>query len=176
MTKLLFSRYQENNLQVLAEQLSSDYYDQLVDSCEKICNMASKLTLNNFPPSVSLFASLYARILEEIRQEIRICRAVITPCISELYEQPADCCTNIAERHQVKGIKAAHAKLMEIISRIDLIMPPLRESEYHVHHECKILQNELIVLNHTLTELFCVEEAVIMPKIKMLKRQRHLLN
>lgn len=175
MAKILFSQYHKEDLKSLAERLKKDYYDQIIDSCINISRQASILkTTTESTNSQALYYSLCIKLTEEIREEIRVYQTEIVPYIHELYEKKetnhdcSGCAGSCKLNHNIKltAIKSAHQKIKEIIYRINQLDKSADIEVCENNPGCKVLHNEIQQLDVMITELFYLEEAILIPKIQ----------
>ncbi len=173
MAKTLFSQYHKDAPGVLAVRLQKNYYN-LIDC---LCDCVDRLTQNDDTnEESSLYNSLCRHLVSGIREQIQYRQIILIPYLHELEEKqqsghnclncPGKCQTNHAG--QLHHLKAAHQHIKEILYRIQQITTPAQQDQY-TNPASRTLANEVAQLDTTLTELFYIEEAILIPKIMELQ-------
>ncbi|XZF14976.1 hypothetical protein ACTHGU_02490 [Chitinophagaceae bacterium MMS25-I14] len=181
MASVLFAHYHKEDLKGLIKCLNEDYYDPIIQSCIQISGFADYIS-SKTPDNVAgnLYISRCIRMLDQIKQEVETSKYVIAPYVNELYEKDTDghnCSTcsgkcSIQHKVQIEQIKAIHKKINDIIQNIKQLEQPLSERGVATEHDGKIIHNELAILDNVITEMFYIEEEILMPKI--LEAQKHI--
>lgn len=176
MSRVLFSQYHKDEARALSARLRNDYYN-LIDC---LCNCIGTLTEEPVTEEQNeLFYSLSKHLVGEIKQEMNYRELLLIPYINELRDKQlkGHNCLHCAGGCQVDHsihlhqIKAGHQKVKEILYRIHQITNPAPQGTRHLHPKTRILANEIAQLDTTLTELFYIEDAILIPKIMELQSQ-----
>jgi hypothetical protein len=175
MAKIPFSQYHKEDLKGLAERLKTDYYDQIAEACRDIDQSAGivKKTADRSGEQM-LYVSLCSKLTEELREGIHIYQVEIVPYILDLCEKRENkhdcslCNGGCKSGHSIKlaTIKATHQKIKEIIYRINQLDQSEGLHSCKDEDNCTALRNKVLLLDSTITELFYLEEAILIPKIQ----------
>jgi len=169
MAKSQFSQYHKDDLATLAGRLEKNYYH--IVECQANC-VEQLLGHEDTLLCGELYNSLSLHLVGEIRNQLRYRRDELAPYMRQLHAKmqsghnclncAGDCSAGHGER--LESLKAAHQKVKEILYRMSQVSespPALRFPNL----ACRVLKNEIEQLDITLTELFYVEEAVLIPRI-----------
>jgi hypothetical protein len=74
---------------------------------------------------------------------------------------------------KISGIKETNQHIKEIFYRLQMVASPLYTEDAHTDIY-KDLRNEIVLLDTKLTELFFLEEAVLLPKVIEAQRKIHV--
>lgn len=183
MARALFSQYHKNDLLELSERLNKDYYEVINDLCKQAGDHAKELQLSETIPSSSLYINLCVKLIEEIRFHIRLRQQSLIPYIHLLVKKTSKTKTPeepLKDRTQEYGkqielIKDAHARIKEILFRLQQIAKPLYlDNDQPLPY--KILRNEIMIIETALVELFYIEEAMLIPGISEAQNQVHVIS
>ncbi len=174
MARALFSQYQKDSPGALAGRLQKNYYNLIGCLCDCV------ETLTQQPETTdcnSLYNSLCQRLVSEIREQMQYRQTILMPYLSELEQKQQsghNCLTcsggcRINHTGQLQQLKSAHQHIKEILYRIQQVATPMQQDLKYANPICRILVNEIAQLDTTLTELFYLEEAILIPKIMELQ-------
>ncbi len=179
MVKILFSHYRHNDLGKLVQDLEKDYYDTILHQCKNAARLLSELQQSEVSPATTLYLSLATKLLDQVQDFLTMRTAVLLPYVAELFTKDVEghdcnnCSGNCGMKHaaQLMGLKESHQRIKEILYRLQMVAMPLyTATEYP--NAYKMLRNEMMLIDTALTELFYVEEAMLVPKI--LEAQNHI--
>jgi hypothetical protein len=179
MVKIIFSHYRNNDLGKLVQDLERDYYDAILHQCKSAEMLMSELQQDEVSPATTLYMSLCSKLLGQVQDFLTMRTAVLLPYVGELFTKNVEghdcnnCSGNCGMKHasQLMGIKESHQRIKEILYRLQMVAMPLYTAiEYPSAY--KILRNEMMMIDTALTELFYVEEAMLVPKI--MEAQNHI--
>ncbi len=176
MAKALFSQYHKDSPGTLGVRLQKNYYNLigcLCDCVETLTRQAETKDCN------ALYSSLCRHLVSEIREQMQYREITLIPYLNELeHKQQSghNCLTCSGKCHvnhtgQLQQLKAAHQHIKEILYRIQQIATPMQQEIKYKKPACRTLINEVSQLDATLTELFYLEEAILIPKIMELQSQ-----
>jgi hypothetical protein len=172
MYKSHFSKYKLAELLPLAESLNADYYSVI----EILCNTAKKHAsrLKNMEPqqTTSQYTLFCIQLLEEIQAFLGPRRQDLLSYMEKLSEKKStghDCrtCKNgCALQHDLKlaELKDTHTHLKDILYRLHMVSLPLY-SETIYPDAYRVLRNQMALIENSLTELYFLEEAYLIPRI-----------
>lgn len=173
MARVSFSQYHRANLFQLTERLAEDYYTVIDHLCEQVNNYAD---CNTGIMEGSLYYSLCIRLAGEIKKQVMFRRRELLPYVQQLSSGRSKAMTAENADIQLSGkaasIKASHRKVKELVYHIHQLSTPqyVREDEKDIRY--RVLRKEIALLDDVLTELFYIEEAILMPK--MLEADEHI--
>ena len=180
MSKTLLTDFHACDLPEIIEKLDENYYRIVEDHCEKIeANTAMFQDAEH--PSLNLYISLCVKLIEKIRNHMQMRKLVTMPYVYELFDKVVtehDCseCENgcqIGHSMKVSGIKETNQHIKEIFYRLQMVAAPLYAEDTHID-TYKDLRNEIVLIDTKLTELFYLEEAVLLPKVIEAQRKIHV--
>ncbi len=125
--------------------------------------------------------SLASKLLEQVLDFVNSRIGIMTPYIQELHVKKAgghDCskceggCTAKHSMHLL-GLKESHQRIKEIFYRLQMVATPLY-SETDFPESYKLLRNQMMLIDTSLTELFYLEEADLIPKVKEAQKHIHV--
>jgi hypothetical protein len=172
MYKELFSQYSKNSLQQIADQLETDYYTVIEKLCSNASIYASELQETEEHQSTSLYLNLSRKLIEEILHYIRLRKNSLLPYIHQLLYKEEEghdcknCSASCAMQHdaQLAALKESNTKMKELLYRLQLVSLPLYfDHEYPDNY--KKLRTEIMIIDTTITELFYLEQDIMLPKI-----------
>lgn len=180
MSKIFFPRYQFSGLLELAERLNEDYYTSVDNLCRNAYNILSRLEQKEEHTSTILYISMSKKFLEQLREFTILRKEIMVPYIGELNKKALEkhdcntCSGKCTMQHttQVAGLKESHQKIKEILYRLQMVALPLY-SDIQYPAEYKKLRNEIMIIDTSLTELFYLEEACLIPKMIEAQRSIH---
>jgi hypothetical protein len=170
MARILHSRYQKEDLLGLTERLNRDYYEVIDELCKPAATHASAIqelpeTENN--ANTTLYINLCIKLIEEIRFQIRMRRQIVIPYLHQLLRilKNKSPCENVFVHNILIAdtVKEAHDKIREILSRLQQLAKPLY-LDIAQPLPYKILRNEIMIIETALTELFYLEETILLPR------------
>jgi len=173
MAKIPFSEYRKENLVDLMQQFQINHYLPIRETCIGICAEAQELSNQPAPTSVHLYASLCIKLTEEIREELDRNNATLVPYLRQLHEKELtghnclSCAGGCKIKHvqQVQIIREAQQKIKEIIYRLGQLSHPINEQHPENRAPHEKLQRDIQQLDNQITEIFYLEEAILIPKI-----------
>lgn len=172
MYKELFSQYSKNSLQQIADKLEVDYYNVIDKLCINASVYASELQEIEEHQSTSLYLNLSRKLIEEILHYIRLRKNLLLPYIQQLqYKDETghdckNCSGSCAMQHgeHIVNLKESNGKMKELLYRLQLVSLPLYfDHEYPDNY--KKLRTEIMIIDTTITELFYLEQDIMLPKI-----------
>lgn len=170
MARILHSRYQKEDLLGLTERLNRDYYEVIDELCKPAATHASAIqelpeTENN--ANTTLYINLCIKLIEEIRFQIRMRRQIVIPYLHQLLRKlnnKSPCENGFVHNSLIADtVKEAHDKIREILSRLQQLAKPLY-LDIAQPLPYKILRNEIMIIETALTELFYLEETILLPR------------
>lgn len=179
LTKVL-SGYADTELKELTIELKEKYYDVLKELCNEASSFARSAQVDDEQVSTALYASMSAKLIEQVGALISLRNDIIIPYVDDLLQKEKEnhdcknCAGNCHVEHNAHmfNIKDSHKKIKEILYRLQMVALPLySESEYPISY--KILRNEMMQIDTALTQLFYLEEAFLVPKIMEAKKRIH---
>lgn len=173
MAKVPFSEYRKENLVDLMHQFQLNHYLPIRETCIEICTEAHDISRKPAPTSVHLYASLCIKLTEEIQEELDRNNATLVPYVKQLHEKEStghnclSCSGGCKIRHtqQIQIIREAQQKIKEIIYRLGQLAHPVNEQGAESMMQNETLQQKIQQLDNQITELFYLEEAILIPKI-----------
>lgn len=184
MSKTLLTEFYTCNLPEIVEKLDKDYYKIVEKYCGHIESIASLVRNEEREhASIALYISLCLKLTEKIRNHVQMRKLVTIPYVHELQEKVStshDCSTcengcQIGHSMKVSGIKESNQHIKEIFYRLQMIAAPLYTEDTY-SEVYKDLRNEIMSIDTKLTELFYLEEAVLLPKVIEAQRKIHVRN
>ena len=179
MVKILFSQYRHNDLGKLVHDLERDYYDTILHQCKNAAMLLAELQQDVVSPATTLYLSLCNKLLDQVQDFLIMRTTGLLPYVMELYTKDVEghdcnnCSGNCSMRHsaQLMGLKESPQRIKEILYRLQMVAMPLYTSTEYPN-AYKILRNEMMLIDTALTELFYIEEAMLVPKI--MQAQNHI--
>jgi hypothetical protein len=178
MARILFSTYQKEDLLELVGRLDRDYYEVIDELCRHAAVHASEVEISKINQSTILFLDLCKKLIGEISLQVKMRREVFIPYAHQLLKkasQKHSCktcdenCQNL-KFVQLKLIIESHETIKELLFRIQQLAKPLYlETIQSISY--KILRNEMMIIDTALSELFYIEEVILIPKVKEVQNQ-----
>ncbi|WP_123985406.1 hypothetical protein [Taibaiella soli] len=154
-------------------QFQINHYLPIRETCIDICDEALAISKKPAPTSVHLYASLCIKLTEEIQEELDRNNATLVPYVKQLHEKEQtghnclSCSGGCKVKHmqQVFTIREAQQKIKEIIYRLGQLSHPVNEKGVEQMAQQEKLQKNIQLLDNQITEIFYLEEAILIPKI-----------
>lgn len=166
--------YNSEALKPLVERVDRSYYNVINTLCETAKKQARKLQELEVHQSTSQYITLCNRILDEIQRYVKNKKDHFLPYMNELFEKQEtghDCrnCTgtgscDMQHNLQLMELKESHAQIKDILYRLQMVALPLY-SETIYPDVYRILRSHMALIENSLTELFSVEETLLIPKV-----------
>ena len=178
MARILYSTYQKEDLLELVGRLDRDYYEVIDELCRHAAIHASEVEISKINQSTILFIDLCKKLIKEISQQVKMRREIFIPYAHQLLKKAAqqhrcyDCVDNCnnEQSEQLKLIIDSHEIIKELLFRIQQLAKPLYlETIQSISY--KILRNEMMIIDTALSELFYIEEVILIPKVKEVQNQ-----
>lgn len=181
MVRITISDFYTANLPEIAQKLDEDYYDLIESYCGDIEAAIANFDDTEEHASSTLYISLCLKLVEKIKHHIHLRKLTTLPYIHQLYEKLTahhDCsaCEDGCQiNHHLKagGIKEMHRQVKEILTRLQMVAKPLYAA-YTPVNTFSQLKDDMVSLDTKLTELFYLEEAVLLPRILEAQRKIHV--
>jgi len=172
MATISFSHYHKEDLLSLAEKVNTEYYDVIENLCNNHDGLAIQVQSSEGHASTVLYINLCSKLIEELKHHIRLRKQVVIPYIRQLHEKSSDghdcgtCSGKCSMQHhtQLHGIKEAHLRIKDILYHLRKVALPVY-SDTEEMSEYNQLRNEILMIETIVTELFYIEEALLIPKI-----------
>jgi hypothetical protein len=178
MARILFSTYQKEDLLELVGRLDRDYYEVIDELCRHAAIHASEVEISKINQSTILFLDLCKKLLGEINSQVKMRRDILIPYVHQLLKKAAinhSCKTcdencDIEQEKRLRLIIDSHETIKELLFRIQQLAKPLYlETIQSISY--KILRNEMMIIDTALSELFYIEEVILIPKVKEVQKQ-----
>lgn len=154
--------------------MDRSYYNVINTLCETAKKQARKLQELEVHQSTSQYIMLCNRILDEILRYVKNKKDHFLPYMNELFEKQEtghDCrnCTgtgscDMQHNLQLMELIESHAQIKDILYRLQMVALPLY-SETIYPDVYRILRSHMALIENNLTELFSVEETLLIPKV-----------
>ena len=183
MARILFSTYQKEDLFELVGRIDRDYYEVIDELCRHAAIHASEVEISKINQSTILFLDLCKKLLGEISLQVKMRRDDFIPFVHKLLKKASishSCKTcngtcNTEQSEQLKLIIDSHDTIKELLFRIQQLAKPLYlETIQSISY--KILRNEMMIIDTALSELFYIEEVILIPKVKEVQKQLNANN
>ena len=174
-TAISFPTYDNTPLEELAEKLHTDYYKLIRILSTQIKERCEYLRAREMPQSSYTYLSHCDDLTNEVKKYLDYRFDVLTDYVKELANKSAtghDCgnCSGKCDVHH-------SAKLFEFLGTIQDVKEILKRIRTTVvlryritHTELEVVYNEITLLDNILHELFLIEEASLLPKIKLAQK------
>ncbi|RYZ55277.1 MAG: hypothetical protein EOP49_03150 [Sphingobacteriales bacterium] len=181
MARTLFSQLYKEDLTELTQRLEKEYYNEIDAVCKHAARHAAELEETESHPSSILYITLCVKLIDEIRFHIRLRKDLTIPYLYTLAQKATgshDCrtCSGVCKvQHtlQMQNLREAHHRISELLERIQQLTKPLYlENDSPLNY--KILRNEVMIIDNALTDLFYIEESVLIPKVAELQNAIHV--
>jgi hypothetical protein len=178
MAKILFSTYQKEDLLELVGRIDRDYYEVIDELCRHAAIHASEAENIQNNQSTILFLDLCKKLIEEINQQVKMRRETFIPYVHQLLKKAStnhtsfeyDYSQSIEQNKKLKLVIDSHETIKELLFRIQQLAKPLYlETIQSISY--KILRNEMMIIDTALSELFYIEEVILIPKINEVQHQ-----
>lgn len=163
-----------DTLQSLVEILNTKHFDLINTLCCKAKEQAQQLQEQEAMQTSSQYVTLCNQLIGEIQNNLSVRKAHLLPYIHSLSEKEHDghdCrnCTgtgscSLQHDMQLMEINRSHQQLKDIIYRLQMAALPLYSGTFHLDLY-KTLQNQMALLENSLTALLLLEETQLLPKI-----------
>ncbi len=172
MGKLLFSQYQNADLITLIDALELDNYNVLASLCAAAQKQSAKLSDLEALPATSQYIALCNRLIGEIHQFIDLRRNSLIPYLKQLSEKETgnhDCrsCSGFCHMQhdtQLRELQESHSRIKNILHKLSMVGLPLYSDTIYPD-AYRILRSQMALLENSLTELFFIEDAYLIPKV-----------
>ncbi len=172
MEKTLLIQLRTFNLLQLSEVLNKVYYIELVDLCNNAKKSAAELNELEDHQTTSQYILLCNKIINQVTEMMHIRNDVFIPYYKELHEKNstnhncANCSGKCDMQHSMRlvELKESHVAGNDILHQLQMVALPLY-SETIYPNAYRILRNQMVLIENTLTELFMVEETYLIPLI-----------
>lgn len=177
MIHTLFAQYRSASLQDLAERFYKEYYAIMTELCNNAANAVNKTGTKSAAALGHLLQ--YNKLVDEIKEYMQYRKDVLLPYMEELArknKEGHDCSScnggcRVGHTGIVMDMAVSHARIHDTLDEIKTVS--LQETDALSAHEWKALQNELALLESMLTEVYYLEQEVLLPKIKNAQRNIH---
>jgi iron-sulfur cluster repair protein YtfE (RIC family) len=177
MIHSLFAQYRNYNLKELAARFYKEYYTTMEELCNNAGREADKLHAKGKDATEYLLQ--YHKLAAEVREYILYRKDILFPYLEELSDKTREGhdCTNCkggckaAHMAKVMDLNISHSRIQGTLDEIKTVS--LLRSDEMNEREWKVLQNELQLLEGMLTELYYLEQEVLLPRIK---KAQHNIN
>lgn len=166
--------YNGEALKPLVERVDRSYYNVIETLCDTAKMQARKLQELEVHQTTAQYTTLCNRLLEEILLHVKNKKDHFLPYMSELFEKQEtghDCrnCTgtgtcDLQHNLQLMELKESHVQIKDILYRLQMVALPLY-SETIYPDVYRILRSHMALIENNLTELFSVEETLLIPKV-----------
>lgn len=165
MSQALYIQYHHQSLAALAEKLSEDYHEPIAAICDLLAN-----TLPTVANAGYIEAS--AMLVEEVEKYINYRKKILLPYAKELHGKDLtghDCRTcqhkcSIQHLQLIKDLQLIANTIKQLLLALQVavsIMPPtLKSNNTYLTHRYHTL-----LLDKTLTELFFLEDTLLIPLV-----------
>ena len=172
----IYPEFSNKSSKEIVERLDERYYEPLDKLCSNAGLNAIKLktqtSIEEEKPTTSIYANICLALIEEIKHTVHLRKSSIVPYVDELTKKTIDghdcanCSTGCAVKHasKIPQIEESHFTIKEMVGRLERVATPLYSDTIHTNIY-KTLRNEMAVIQSNLSELFFIEESVLMPKI-----------
>ncbi len=172
MTNLSLHKYAIVDLLSLADMLDKDYYDVIISLCQGAINSANKLRDLEDRHPTSQYIILCNNLISEILTCIEKRKEYFIPYIHELHEKnkTSHDCGNCSGKcnmlHELKlvELKESDTRVKDILSHLQMMSLPLHAETIYPDNY-RLLRNQMILLENTLSDLLYLEETYLVPKI-----------
>lgn len=172
MSYLRLSDYGSASLQLLVDKLESDYYsaiERLGGDALRRTNQLKELEVHQ---STSQYIVLCGKLVADILQYVRDRKEYFIPYLRELSakeEANHNCGTcegkcKVGHENKLIELKESNLKIKDILYRLQMTSLPLY-SETTFPDLYRILRNQMVLLENTLTETYFIEDSYLIPKI-----------
>ena len=170
MSRTSIIQYQALDLSGLIIALEKDYYSLLEELCQKATGFSLKHP--NDYETTEIYTNLCIGIIEQIKQIVEERKKVIIPYMNELAEKSSighDCqnCSGgckVNHSFHLKQLEDSHYSVREMLHRLQKLAIPLY-SEEHYSNAYRSLRNEMLLIDTTISEMFFIEESLLIPKM-----------
>lgn len=177
MIHTLFAQYRNYKLQELADHFYKEYYTTMEGLCKSAGVAANKLRGKGAAIMEHLLP--YTKVVAEIKEYLLYRKDILFPYLGELSrknKEGHDCSAckggcKTAHMGIVMDVAVSHAHIHNTLEEIKAVS--LQEKDVPDEYERKMLQNELSLLESMLTELYYLEQEVLLPKIKNAQKNIH---
>lgn len=160
-------------LEELVARIAVDYYDSIEAMCDTARKQALKLKELEMQQSTSHYVNLCVRLTDDVSRYIKSRRESFVPYVLALHHKTVDghdctsCSGGCDMQHELKlaELKTSHAQTKDVISRLQMVSLPLY-SETMYPDAYRVLRNQMALIENSITELFFIEEACLVPKVK----------
>ena len=166
----------------LVERIERSYYNVLNTLCDTARKQSRKLQELEVHQSTSQYIILCNRLIEEIQQYLKVKKDSFLPYINKLYEKEEeghDCrnceglgSCNLQHDVQLNELKESHAQIKDILYRLQMVVLPLY-SETIYPDVYRVLRNNMALIENCLTDLFSIEETILIPKVIEAQKNVH---
>jgi hypothetical protein len=171
-SKLLLAQYKNTDLVTLIHNLEQHYYNVIESLCITAQKQAMRLQELETHQSTSQYVSLCKRLIEDIQKYIVSRKSNVIPYIIKLTEKQKDnhdcanCEGGCKLQHDVNlaELKDSHKRIKDTLNRLQMAALPLY-SETIYPDVYRVLRNQMALLENSLTELFFIEDAYLIPKV-----------
>ncbi len=172
MNNIIFSKYNSIDLLSLVDEIGKDYYDIIEALCKTSTANAKKLTELEIHQPTSQYILLCNKLVTEISEYIENRKGYFIDYIKELHEkqEASHNCSNCSGKchlqHDAKlmELTESHMRIKEILSRLQMMSLPLH-SETIYPDAYRVLRNQMVLLENSLTELYFIEGTYMIPKV-----------
>jgi hypothetical protein len=180
---VIFSQYRNDELDSLIDKLNTEYYSVLDNYCKNASGIVYELEQYEPHASMLLYMSLGTKFLEHVTDFVNSRIGILVPYIQELHEKKlgghdcSECKTGCSVNHamQLMGLKESQIRIKETLYRLQSVAMPLY-SDTDYPDAYKSLRDQMTMIDTALTELFYLEEAHLIPKVKEAQKQIHVYN
>jgi iron-sulfur cluster repair protein YtfE (RIC family) len=181
MAKAHFAHYHQKELADLAKLLLENYYIPAITFSAGVSRLTSFLNKEVHPKEAELLITLCVRLAEETDTLMQERKNVLVPYLKQLQQKAleghdcATCSGKCSIQHQMHlfQIQKSHHKIKELLYHIQQLAVHLSLSEEPMNH-FKFLLDEIKYIDDVVTELFFIEEAIVIPKIKDAQNAIHV--
>ena len=173
MSEILFQKFQKESLPELSAILEKEYYDDISSLCTTAGMHADDLKNDpEFPPR-SAYAENCNELITEVVKAINERKQAVIPyvqALSKKLNEHHDCsscngrCT-VGHALHIDLLKNSHRKIRDVLFRLQQEAKPHYLSNNNQHLQYRILRNEVMIIDNAISELFYLEETVLIPKI-----------
>ena len=172
MGRSVFSQYRTGSVLDVINKLDKEYYDILEALAKQAGEYSYKLREKDQQREAEIYTGLSGKLAEEVKHYVRMRKGRVLPYVLTLTEKDAtghDCtnCSggcNVKHSAQLLEIEESHQHLRELLYRLNKVAPPIYTNTPFAELY-QTLRNEMLIIDTTLTELFFLEESVLIPKI-----------
>jgi len=172
MSDLLSLKYQKENLPALLDSMEKEYYSVIKELCIEASLHASELKKIPVPHAIEHYSEICSSLINEIDGHVNLRREVFMPYVQALthkLNENHDC--GICSGHciseyslLVEKIRDSHQKIKDILFLLEKDAKPYYLDKTQLL-PYKVLRNEIMIMETALSELFYIEETVLIPKI-----------